>query len=489
MKLLQYKVLPIVEQRNFLPKWLSNGAIGVYFSLLLIISMLFMNYAMEWYFMFIGAVEVVGFFFLANILTKRWSKIVNARVLHRSIFGIALSVRIFWVFFSYLFYIEMTGSPFEFSAADSLTYNNVAQVIADNIWSGNGWEILRFYSTILKLGDSGFPLLLSVCYFLLGKSVLLSRIIRCLIGAYTCILVYRFSDRNFGHKVAKIATALCVLNPLLYHYGGMELKETELTFLVVLFLERGDSLIRLEHFNLRGIIEVVLIGLSLFLFRTVLGVLAIFAILFSMVFTSSRIVSWGRRIVLAVVILGLVGAALSNRIKDEVTEITETDVLGQQQLSMEKRYGGAAEKGKNELAKYAGAAVFAPLIFTLPFPTMVATPSQQDMRLIHSGNYIKNVLSGFVIFAMFILLLSGDWRKCAFPLALLLGYLLVLTVSQFAHSVRFHIPIIPIEMIFAAYGITQLKPKQKVWFDYWLVFVFVANIGWAWFKLKGRGAI
>ena len=41
---------------------------------------------------------------------------------------------------------------------------------------------------------------------------------------------------------------------------------------------------------------------------------------------------------------------------------------------------------------YAGAAVFAPMIFTIPFPTMVDIGFQQDMRLIHGGNWMRNVM-------------------------------------------------------------------------------------------------
>ena len=52
---------------------------------------------------------------------------------------------------------------------------------------------------------------------------------------------------------------------------------------------------------------------------------------------------------------------------------------------------------------------------------MVVAEGQEDMRLIHGGNWMRNVMSGFVILAMFMLLLTGDWRKYTLPLAMLLG--------------------------------------------------------------------
>ena len=69
------------------------------------------------------------------------------------------------------------------------------------------------------------------------------------------------------------------------------------------------------------------------------------------------------------------------------------------------------------------------------------------------------------------------------------GYLIVIALSAFAHSERFHLPALPFALILAAYGISILGNKQKKWYNYWLILIFVANIAWAWFKLKGRGLV
>ena len=85
----------------------------------------------------------------------------------------------------------------------------------------------------------------------------------------------------------------------------------------------------------------------------------------------------------------------------EINQITSADVRAQTEISLKYRYGSGKGRGLgNSLAKYTGAAVFAPLIFTIPFPTMVDVGSQEDMRLIHGGNFVKNVTSGFVILAI-----------------------------------------------------------------------------------------
>jgi predicted branched-subunit amino acid permease len=109
--------------------------------------------------------------------------------------------------------------------------------------------------------------------------------------------------------------------------------------------------------------------------------------------------------------------------------------------------------------------------------------------MIHGGNYVKNITSAFTIFALFCLLMSGNWRKHVLILSVCCGYLVVIALSAFAHSERFHLPALPFSLILAALGVSLLTNKQKKWYNYWLILIFVANIAWAWFKLKGRGFV
>ena len=288
---------------------------------------------------------------------------------------------------------------------------------------------------------------------------------------------------------ARIAAIFCMLHPILICYAGILLKEVLMTCLTVLFIELGDKLMRVKRYSFTTVAPLVLVGLSLFMFRTVLGMIAFMAFFFALIMSDTRVVSWGKKIIFGVLISSILFFAASDNIMREVRVVTESDVSGQQESSMEYRYGEKKSGGGgNSFAKYAGTAVFAPLIFTIPFPTMVnATEGQEDMRLIHGGNWMRNVMSGFVILAMFMLLLSGDWRKYTLPLAMLLGYLLMLAFTQFAHSLRFHIPVMPFEMMFAAYAITNMRKKHRNWYMIWCLFMVVACFAWNWFKLAGRG--
>jgi multisubunit Na+/H+ antiporter MnhE subunit len=107
------------------------------------------------------------------------------------------------------------------------------------------------------------------------------------------------------------------------------------------------------------------------------------------------------------------------------------------------------------------------------------------------GSYIKNILSFFVIIVMMLLLISGEWRKHVFIIAYTVGYHMVLVMSSFAQSGRFHMPVMPIILLFAAYGIQMAKGNQKMQrgFTIALVLEVIICLAWNWFKLKGRGMV
>lgn len=266
-----------------------------------------------------------------------------------------------------------------------------------------------------------------------------------------------------------------------------------MVFLAVLFVEQADQMLRSRQFTAWKVIPILLIASMIFTFRTPLGMVAILALLFSVVMSSSRVVTWGKRIIVGVLAVGLVGVVAGNRLAERARGLVEQVQSGYQQGNMEWRSkrtdGGGLQQS---FAKYAGKTVFAPLIFTIPFPTMVRPFDGQNVQqLLNGGNFTKNVLSFFTIFAMVLLLISGKWRDHLLPLSFMLGYIVVLVVSAFAQSERFHQPVMPFEMLFAAYGLSIVvsNKKYKRWFGYWCGVMLVATIAWNWFKLAGRGLV
>lgn len=118
---------------------------------------------------------------------------------------------------------------------------------------------------------------------------------------------------------------------------------------------------------------------------------------------------------------------------------------------------------------------------------MVNTPGQENQQLIHGGNFDKNILAFFVMFAMLIIIKTGKWRDYVLIGSFTISYLIVIALSSFAHSERFHQPAMPFLMIFAAYGISQVTNATKKYYMWYIAVLFLAIIAWSWFKLAGRG--
>lgn len=463
---------------------------GAYLCALLLCSAMYANYAMLWYWWLFGLIEVCGFFYYANVLSKSW-RFRSPKLFVKKLFWTSFALRLAWVILSYFLWYHWTGTAFTFHAADEIFYDDVAKYAAGLIREDN-WNIISVildYVDDITYSDMGYPVYLSILYAISDDSPLFARVVKAIWSAWTVVLVYKLAMRNFGESVGRMAAILCMLMPNLIFYCGLQLKEIEMVFLATLFVERADYVIRRGKVKLLPMLYLMLIPGVLFFVRTALAAVLVMAFFVTLILSTDRIMGWGRRIVLIVIATIFAGTIMLNNtgIGNEVKAMWQKRG-STQEGNMEWR---SVRSGGNSFAKYAGAAVFAPMIFTIPFPTMTETPNHENQRMIHGGNFVKNITSYFTILALFILLFSGDWRKHVLPLAVLCGYLVVLVFSNFAQSERFHLPTLPFALMFAVYGLSKIK--QKRWMErgyvFWCILMMVAAIAWNWFKLAGRGMV
>ena len=480
------------ERVNFWPKWLTQYAISVYVLALAIVTMRYASHSLPWYYMLSGMVSVLVFFLYGSKVVKETAidKIRKEKRFEKQIFTIAITLRLIWVILIYTIFTQTYGDAFGFENADATYYNELGRFTAELITNGN----FHFYDEITKwsgsdeISDMGYGIYLGFVYALTDNSILVVRIAKCLWSSLTVVLIYRLAKRNFGDQTARYAAAFCALWPNFWYYCGCHLKETEMVFLAVLFVEQADQMLRSRQFTAWKVVPILLIAAALFTFRTPLGLVALLALVFSVVMSSQRIVSWGKRITVGILAVLLIAVTMGSRIEEQSRGLIDQVRSGQQERNMQWRASG--RKNSNSFAKYAGKSVFAPMIFTIPLPSMVSPFEGQNVQqLLNGGNYVKNIVSGFTIFAMFLLLLSGKWREHLLPLSFMLGYLVVLTMSNFAQSERFHQPAMPLEFMFAAFGLSVVltNKKYKRWFGYWCIIMFVGALAWNWFKMAGRG--
>ena len=489
------QTIPQIAPVAYVPKRVTNAAMLAYLLALVACNILYVSYALPLKWWVFGLVEVLGFFYMTNHLTKAWIHL-SPKGYAKNVFWLAFALRVAWVGISYILHQVWTGTAFSIDAGDELYYDEVAHYAAGLMRDGN-W---RIYSAIVKysggamFSDMGYPLYLSLLYWIFGDSILVARIVKALLGAWTAVLMYKLATRNFGEYTGRMVGIMCLLMPNLIYYCSFQLKEIEMVFLTILFAERADYLLRRGKLMFLPTFALMLIPAFMFMIRTALAATLVLAFFCALIFSSERVVSWGRRtllILLAGVFAGVI-LLTNTAIGQDIQQMWENRGAGQQANMEWRSIRGTFEGTLNQrFARYAGASVFAPLIFTLPFPTMNDVPDQTNQKMIHGGNFVKNILSYFTIMALAVLLYTGKWRRYVLPLAIFVGYLVVLVFSNFAQSERFHQPILPFTLMFAAYGISIMreKPWIKKYFTHWCILMFIAALAWNWFKLAGRGML
>jgi len=429
-----------------------------------------------------GMVEVITFFYFSNLMTRRWATISN-QVFRKELFTTALVIRMVYVIFVYFFYVLMTDQPHEFRAGDALDYHLTGAHTAGLLATGNFGSYFSQFRH--GLSDSGFPLWLSVIYFFSDNSIFVARLVNALVGAYTCVIIYKLAQRNFGEAAGRISAVLAMLLPTLIYYCGLHNKETVMVFILMAFTERADYFLRLRTFRTWNLVSVILLGSMLFFFRTVLAVAAWFALFSALLFSANRLIGLARKtiyiawfsVAALLVISGSILTEVQGYLKDR----------GTNQKAQMKGY--TMGKGANALSKYGSSTIFVPIILFAPFPTMVNVETQKNAMMINGNIFTRNVYAFFVVIALLALYKRKMLSEHVLIIALLLSYLAILSISGFALSERFHMPVVPFMMILAGYGITQMNNRNVKYYIPYLVIIGIVIIGWNWFKLAGRGVI
>ena len=469
---------------GYFPKIIAQKSVQCYIITLLIVTMLFFQHSLSLYLFVFGIASVVGFFYGSFSLSKKWINL-TPKSYEKKLFKVAFVIRLVYVILIYFLNYELYGTFHESNGGDIGFYMDTPLHAVSLVGEYNIIEL--WHSWDIQYDDMGYMLYLLCLYLFISdiSTVIIPLVIKALLGALTCVFISRMATNHFGRNVGYMTGIFCALQFNMIWWCGSMMKETEMLFILVSFLTSMDDIITKNNFAVQRIVFLTLIGLLLFLFRTVLGLVAFAAILITLIMGSNRLRSASKRFLTIGLVTGVLIFVMADTFSEQIQDTLTASEDSYQEKNMEWR---SKREGGNAFAKYAGAAVFAPLIFTIPFPTMVYTQLGQEMQMqAHGGYFIKNVLSFFVIFVMFYLLKTKQWKHHLLPITFMCGYLAALVLSVFAQSGRFHLMIIPFEMMFAAYGVSLLNKKGIKWFQYALIFECVVCIAWSWFKLAGRG--
>jgi hypothetical protein len=426
---------------------------------------------------FTGILSVSLFFSYSVKNYGNWIKLSDAQFI-KKLFWTSLTIRTIYVVASYAFYDYQNGNPFEFGAADSQGYHNEALWLINLLKSGD----LDRYLLYIKgnYSDLGYVAWLSIVYSIFGENIIIARILKALLSAYTVVFVFKLANRNFGSGVGKLAGIFALLSPNLIYYCGLHLKETEMVFLVVFFIERADYFIKESTLRISTIIQLCSVGLTVFLFRTVLGAAALVSFLSAFFLITNKKNSGIKKLTFSVVLITLFWVFKGGNLESEIGQY-----WGNKDSNQAKSMQARSSKG-NSLTTYGSTALFAPFMLLVPFPTLTNIETQQNQMMLNGGYFVKSFLAFFVFIAFLNFYNSQQLTKYSLLLLYFLSYLAILAMSKFAISERFHLPLLPIFYIFAAEGIYVISKKQHKLFKIFCFLLVCIIVAWNLFKIEGR---
>lgn len=485
-------VAPLRKGELTIPNWVSGKSMAFYFVAMFACWGVF-GHVPEFALWITACISAVLFFYGGGVMARGWSH-SGERQFIKSVYITGLIIRLLWILYLYfIFNPEFYGVPVG-SRADVEWYMPFGQEIARWITGESELTFLQMLDAYHSaIDDVGYPLWLGIIYAIFGleNEVLIPFVVKCIVGAYCAVCIYHIAKRHFGEGTARIAAIFVCVNPNMIYWCGTMMKEAEMVFLVCLAIDLIDKALSSgKQLTIKSLVPGVAVGFYLFFFRSALGLIVFLAIFAHIVMASGRVMSLGKKVLAGILVAMTLFVGVGDRLRSQTQSMIDSAQSDQQARNMEWR--STRKDGGNTFAKYASAAVFAPLIFTIPFPTFNQAEAGQLLHVqLSGGSYIKNVLSFFVILVMFMMLISGEWRRHVFILAYTVGYLAILVVSSYAQSGRFHMPIWPMLMLFAAYGIQIAKTNARIrkWFPIVLMLEVLACLAWNWFKLKGRGMI
>ena len=474
-----------------IPNWITGKSI-VFFFVSMLVCWLAFGFVPEFALWTVAALSVVLYFYGGVSMSKSWERTKEKSFLRR-VFIAGFVVRFIWTLYMYFIFNPDHFGDTIGDSSDTAWYIPFAKAIAQ--WMANGFDVP--FSQLMDewasvIDDTGYPVWLAIIYSIVGveNDVFVPYLFKCVMGAYCAISIYRIAKRHFGIGAARMAAIFVCLNPNMIYWCASMFKEAEMVFLCCLAIDNFDRVLTSgTKYTIRNLLPGMLATFAVFFFRAPLAIVIFLAVFAHIVMASNRVMSIGKKIFAGALVAAVLAISMGDRIRTQSEQLLDRAQSDSQNVNMEWR---ANRAGGNSYAKYASATVFAPLIFTIPFPTFNQANEGQLLQVqLSGGSYIKNIFSFFVISVLFMMLISGEWRRHVFILAYTVGYHVILVMSEFAQSGRFHMPVWPMLMLFAAYGIQVAKTNMRLkrWFTIALLIEVVACVAWNWFKLAGRGMI
>lgn len=473
------------------PVWSSTySIISILFSILLVIffEFYFWNLMLPFGWLLSGMLIVGLFMASLNHTTHNWISLPKKKFL-LVVFTWSLLLRLATMVLLYFVFEHFTGSPFEIGVGyDDHTYHVLGTEIASG-WKHGDFGVFKY----IPFGFSyiGYPIFCGILYYVFVPSTIVARIVNCIIGSFSVLLVYKMGQCLWGESVGRNAGILAMLFPNMVYYSATQHKDTILAFLVLFVTYNILKLShdkRIKFWN----IGLTLFALSsLFTFRAAVAALLIVCILIACMIYP-KVQSFSNQALKTVTAVFIIVATSFLLIKIGGGESSLNRIvfgIKYRNLKIEKwaTYGSLG-------SKYTSPSLFAAIVFPAPFPTLVDIPLDTTFAPIRSEFYHIGTILVWNILSFFALLGMLDAMKNQFRISMPLwfftiSYLAALALMNYVMDIRYRLAVAPFLIIFAALGLHRRSNNRiALWFIYLLIISILTFI-YNYYRLAGRGML
>ena len=461
---------------------ISLFGVGIYLLALVAVSVAFPGHAMQAKWIFWGVGEVLFFFVCTTFFYPRWKQDDPKKFL-RKVFWVALAIRAVYAFLMCYYYYYETGLPFEYAAADSISYHKSSQQFMRLVRRGDFSTVFRILQKYtMGYSDQGYMLWLTLVYTIFGPNVLTPRLLKALMSAYLCVVVYKLAKRTISERSGRLAAVMCVFMPMLIQSCGLHTKETDMIFISILALERMDYLIRSKKYTFWNILLPILLTGLTFGYRTIIGMSLLIAFVVFVLLSPNDLVGKKGKIVSIGVTFVVFLAFLYTKVGVEMRYVYRQRFYDWN--FQKERYGELGMK-HNEMAH---TTYLAPGAFVLPLAPLTEEANSHN-KMINGAIYVKNFIGFFSMLAIVFAFRQKRWRDFSLIGTYVLSYLGIIMCSFAANSERYHEPTFPLLILMAAYAMTRLRRIDMKLFYAYCGVLLVALIAWNWLKLSARGLV
>ncbi len=457
--------------------------LGIRFGWLIpvLLTLLFFNYYMPPGILIAGLLSVFLFFVSLHFFSHRWFY-MSVNAMEWRVFFVSLVIRVAYMIFQYglTYYLDFNSFPFEIFAADSIGYHEVGKTLMRAPfleWS----ELLKM--NMKSTSDYGYPFYQGVIYSIFGPSTVAVRLINCVIGSVTVILLGRIASIIWDDAHAKWVLINAMIFPSLVWYCGVQLKETLMLFLIVLSFYLVYAQKKRDGIHFLQALLAFLICFSLFYFRTFLAVLVLLSLILTFLPERSNKMSVLYLVIPILALIVFLGvASQTGRLDEFNAQLDDREDFFSRNLQGEKERLGNVSFDQVALAPI----IFAGAIIT-PFPSYTYTENRQLSILSRFQNeLIRNMMYFFLYIGLYWSVREYFFKSLSL-IFFFVSYLIVITATGNSFQARFHMPILPLAAVFIGVGILRCGDKSRRFWSIYLAGIFLAHLAWTLFKLNIRG--